>query len=248
MLAILVGVASAVIATGLTILAIYASVLASHFSLPTPALGHILSILLPISALFGTYFPGYLKKHFIARQQPAVLSTLSLLDTVLVTLASTLLQPNLLSCELEHRWRTMFQHHNANAIRGIQDALECCGLRTPLDQPWPFPDHHGAAACKTNFGRERSCEALWRGKEKQVLAIWIVVGALSLATKAMFVLLQRNRPGWFQDESARRREYPQGRVIEHTDEQVSSGRYLDQPSEETPLRSAETDVENEQTR
>ena len=62
------------------------------------------------------------------------------------------------------------------------------------------------------------------------------------------MLLQRNRPAWFQDESARHREYPQGRIIEHTDEQVSGGRYLDQPSEETPLRSAEADVENEQTR
>ncbi len=144
---------------GLTILSIYASVLTSRFSLPTPALGHILSILLPVFTLIGIYFPGFLNKHFIARQQPAVLSVLSLLDTVLVTLASTLLQPNLLSCELEHRWRTMFQHHDANAIRGIQDALECCGLRTPLDQPWPFPDHHGAMACRDNFQRERSCEA-----------------------------------------------------------------------------------------
>lgn len=64
------------------------------------------------------------------------------------------------------------------------------------------------------------------------------------------MLLQRNRPGWFQDESTRRPEYSQGRIIEHTDEQVSRGRYLDQPSEETPLRSAEAeaDVENEQTR
>lgn len=62
------------------------------------------------------------------------------------------------------------------------------------------------------------------------------------------MLLHSNRPGWFQDESDRRQDYSQGRIIGHADEHDSVGRYLDQPSEETPLRSAETDIENEQTR
>jgi hypothetical protein len=66
----------------------------------------------------------------------------------------------------------------------------------------------------------------------------------------MFVLLRRNRPAWFQDENggAGRRHYSQGRVIEQDDERVEGGRYLDQPSEETPLRSAEADLENEPSR
>jgi hypothetical protein len=123
-------------------------------------------------------------KNLLARHQTAGISIVSLLDAVLITLASTLLQPSLLTCQLERRWRTLFQRHNANAIRGIQDALDCCGLRTPLDQPWPFPDHHGATACRENFGRERSCEARWRGREVEVLAIWIVVGGLGLVIKA----------------------------------------------------------------
>lgn len=172
----------------LTVFSIYAIVLTRQFSLPTPILGHILSLLLPISTFVGLLFPGllrpgFLTKTLVVRQQPAVLSILSLFETLLVTLASTLLQANLLSCELEHRWRTLFQHHNVNAIRGIQDALECCGLRSPLDQPWPFPDHHGANACRENFGRERSCETLWREREVQVLAIWIAVGASGLIVK-----------------------------------------------------------------
>lgn len=61
----------------------------------------------------------------------------------------------------------------------------------------------------------------------------------------MFVLLQMNRPVWFQDASAGRRHYSQGRVIDRTDENIGSGRYLDQPSDETPLRSAEADVEHD---
>lgn len=54
-------------------------------------------------------------------------------------------------------------------------------------------------------------------------------------------MLQRNRPAWFRDESdgAGRRQYSQGRVIEQADDGVAGGRYLDQPDEETPLRSAE---------
>ncbi len=62
------------------------------------------------------------------------------------------------------------------------------------------------------------------------------------------MLLQRNRPELFQDESARHQDYSQGRIIGHADEHDRAGRYLDQPSEETPLRSAEADIENEQTR
>ena len=64
------------------------------------------------------------------------------------------------------------------------------------------------------------------------------------------MLLQRNRPAWFQDENdtAGRRHYSQGRVIEQADDRVGGGRYLDRPGEETPLRSAEADIENEPTR
>jgi hypothetical protein len=66
----------------------------------------------------------------------------------------------------------------------------------------------------------------------------------------MFVLLQRNRPAWFQNEidTAGRRHYSQGRVIEQDDEHVEGGRYLDQPTEEKPLSSAEADLENEPSR
>lgn len=252
MLSILAGALGGLVVIGLAILSIYAIVLTRQFSLPTPVLGHVLSILLPVSTSIGLLRPGFLSNNLLARQQPVILSILSLLDTLLVTLASTLLQPNLLSCELERRWRTLFQHHNVNAIRGIQDALECCGLRTPLDQPWPFPDHHGATACRDNFGRDRSCETLWTRREVLVLAVWIAVGASGLVVKAMFVLLQMNRPAWFQDESAGRRHYSQGRIIDHPDENgggrnVGSGRYLDQPTDETPLRSAEADAEYERT-
>lgn len=156
----------------------------SQFYLPTPAFGHVLSILLPLTTLLGLLFPPKrLARILIVRQQAAFLSVLGLLDAVLVTIASTLLQPNLLSCELERRWRTLFQQHDADAIRRLEDAMNCCGLRTVLDQPWPFPDSHGATACRDNFGRRRSCEAPWTRREVQVLSIWIVVGMLSLVIK-----------------------------------------------------------------
>jgi hypothetical protein len=60
------------------------------------------------------------------------------------------------------------------------------------------------------------------------------------------MLLRRNRPAWFQVEAARHRPYPRGRITEPTDEHVAgAGRYLDQPSEETPLRAPDANAENE---
>jgi hypothetical protein len=94
-----------------------------------------------------------------------------------------LLRSNSLTCELEQRWRTLFQNHDANTIRGIQDRLECCGLRSVLDQPWPFPDNHGATRCRDNFGRDRNCGPLWRAREVEILSIWVSVGVLGLVVK-----------------------------------------------------------------
>ncbi len=48
-----------------------------------------------------------------------------------------------------------------NVMGGIEDALESCNLRTPLDQSWALPDQ-GATASKENSGRQRSREAPWR--------------------------------------------------------------------------------------
>ena len=172
-----------------TALSIYASVKTSQLSLPSPLLGHGLSILLPILTsivVFHRFLPQVTSKtSFFSRQliRMLALTILGLLDAVLLTLGSTLLTPELQTCSLETRWRALFQAHNVNAIRGIQDALNCCGLRTTLDQPWPWPDNHGARYCRENYRRERSCEVGWRAREVQVLTIWIVVGVGGLVIK-----------------------------------------------------------------
>jgi hypothetical protein len=161
--------------------------LGQHTSSPVlsagPVLEQILSILLPILTLIGLAFPGFVIKPLITQKQPAILSALSFFDTILLTLGAVLLRSKSLTCELEQRWRTLFQNHDANTIRGIQDRLECCGLRSVLDQPWPFPDNHGATRCRDNFGRDRNCGPLWRAREVEVLSIWVSVAVLGLVVK-----------------------------------------------------------------
>ena len=69
----------------------------------------------------------------------------------------------------------MFTHKNAAGIRGIQDALECCGFRSLKDQAWPFKDkEHDVDACIKAYGRTKNCEGL-RGRERKVVLGWMVV-------------------------------------------------------------------------
>lgn len=108
-----------------------------------------------------------------------------MLDTVLVTLASGSLSAQTFNCAIERRWRSLFESKNEGAIRRIQDALDCCGLRTTVDQAWPFPGKEvPATACQDQTGRKRSCEGGWEGAEKGVLAGMIVVGVAIMMAKA----------------------------------------------------------------
>ena len=172
-------------------IAIYASVLSGRQSLPTPLLGHILSLALPILTVLGLLLPRIspsvivVKRPFVTRQQlqASLLGFLALLDSALVTLASTLLQPELQSCSLDRQWQLLFRSRNVHAIKAIQDTLNCCGFKTTLDRPWPWPDNRSSATCRDDFGRDRSCRAGWAGREVRILTIWIVVGVGGLIVK-----------------------------------------------------------------
>ncbi len=172
----------------LSLTTLYIAIRTVHLSLPIPPLAPLLSFVLPLL----TYLS--LHKHL---RPPAstnnlfsntLITLLSLLDVALITLSSTSLPTSSTTrCTLELRWRQLFQSKNALAIRRIQDALECCGLRTVRDNAWPFPDiDHGADACVVRFGRQRACLEPWAREERWMVGVMIAVGVLSLAAKVCF--------------------------------------------------------------
>ena len=111
---------------------------------------------------------------------------MAMIDTVLVTLASAQLPPEILTCTLQNQWRTMFSQKQSTKIRRIQDSLKCCGLNSPRDMAWPFPNKKTkAGACEDVLRSHVSCLGGWQKQEKTLLAFMIVIGGLSLASKVM---------------------------------------------------------------
>jgi hypothetical protein len=123
-------------------------------------------------------------RHRHARNFPAVLlpSTLTILGllvyiTVVATLSGTHVSPiGGLGCALREKWQSMFHEKNAGKIKRIQDAFDCCGLRSVRDMPFPFPGHGVTVdTCSQRFDRQVGCESAWRDKERTVAGLMIGV-------------------------------------------------------------------------
>jgi hypothetical protein len=112
--------------------------------------------------------------------------TLSILETVLATLAGTYILPvSGLQCGLDNRWQRMFKTKDQNAIRRIQDAFNCCGLHSVKDRAWPFPDDRkDANTCQAITRRTQSCFGLWRREEQGVAGMVLLVVIMVFAWKA----------------------------------------------------------------
>ena len=175
----------------LTALAIYAAIISRNLSLPTPVFPHILALVIPtltsVVLARPSLFYNVLPTRFLPRSTASFLIALS--DVVLLTIGADEIRPDTLSCALEQTWRYFFVTKNEHAIRAIQDALQCCGFRSPHDKAWPFPDrNHDVAACQDAFGRDRSCEGVWTDKARVALGIWVVIASCGLVIKVSRVL------------------------------------------------------------
>jgi hypothetical protein len=76
----------------------------------------------------------------------------------------------------------MYKDHD-KAIKGIQDALKCCGFRNPHDMPFPFPSKGVTTqVCQAQTGRTRGCAEEW-GKREEVAGglLTVVAGVLAVA-------------------------------------------------------------------
>lgn len=112
---------------------------------------------------------------------------LQLIITILVTSLASLIGPYIapvsgLTCGLDTRWQDLFRSKNEDAIRRVQDALKCCGLRSTVDRAWPFPksDKIFKDTCEILTGRTQSCFELWRGRERGIAGIVLAVLIVNL--------------------------------------------------------------------
>lgn len=114
--------------------------------------------------------------------------TLTLVPGVIATLAATYLASSDNNCNLEAAWQSYFRAKNANAIRTIQDSLQCCGLRSTHDRAWPFKDaNHGDDACVAQLGYPRSCLAPWRETERGVAGMVFAAAVLVWGIKVYVI-------------------------------------------------------------
>lgn len=177
----------------LTILAGYALYTSHIYNLPIPNTLSALTLALPpiaglvletSSALANSLHSTPRWKNAVRSTIPPVLlpGTLAIVallmyETVIATLAGTHIAPRTaLSCALEERWRAMFRAKDGESVARIQDAFQCCGLRSSRDMAFPFPGgRHGADACEVRYERTRGCFEAWEGQERVVAGIMMAV-------------------------------------------------------------------------
>lgn len=83
---------------------------------------------------------------------------------------------------MNNRWQGLWRDRNGEAIRLIQDTLNCCGLNSLVDRAYPISD---SKTCAKMFGRNQVCRGPWRsalrGSAGADLGIVIAVGVLQVS-------------------------------------------------------------------
>lgn len=99
-------------------------------------------------------------------------------ETVVATLAGVYVSPfGGMQCALKDRWAALRSAKDADSIRKIQDAFNCCGLMSTKDMAWPFPEkaHPDVNRCVVRFDRSRACIEPWRAEEQRVAIMLMIV-------------------------------------------------------------------------
>ncbi|KAK5136007.1 hypothetical protein LTR08_004261 [Meristemomyces frigidus] len=175
----------------LTALAAYALHSAHAYALPIPDIICALTVALPPLAGVALSATHTLDEGLSSRRRSngqqqssqlsgasmAIFFFFSIYEAVLATLAGVHVAPQTsLNCALRERWQTLFRAKHADMIQNIQDAFNCCGLSSPRDMAFPFPDaQHGSDACMVRFERSESCMQPWRGEERRAAVMLLIV-------------------------------------------------------------------------
>ncbi|KAL1884094.1 hypothetical protein Daus18300_000205 [Diaporthe australafricana] len=165
---------------------------------------------------------------------PAITQGLQgILAVIMATLYTTYIAPGVpRDCGLAKKWQRLFQVKDAQSVKAIQDAFECCGFRSVKDMAWPFLPTE--VTCAQRFDRQLPCEVPWTSAMQTSagveLGIVVVVAVLQIAS----LVFPQQFAGRFQESSWRR--FFGGRRPHSSDYGPSSSRPLitngDTPAEE----------------
>lgn len=113
---------------------------------------------------------------------------LVIIDTFVVTQAINNIPINTISCPLEGAWHGYYNNKDIDSIKTIQDALNCCGLKTLKEQAWPFAsDKTPANSCATMFKRDTPCFGPWSKKHQLSAGMFTAVAIVTLMSKVPHV-------------------------------------------------------------
>ncbi|KAL9595760.1 MAG: hypothetical protein Q9219_006258 [cf. Caloplaca sp. 3 TL-2023] len=177
-----------------------------QLSLPIPTATPAAALILPLltgigvrgaqSFLTGSEDALFKRQPLRPWALPVLYVVLVIYESVIATLAITQMLPSdALTCGLSQRWQSLWSTHNADAIKRIQDAHNCCGFRTTKDRSWPMRGNQGADTCRIMYGRERSCLSGWR-QDQQIYAGLLLLVAIGtfLVQGGVLVLYRGRRP------------------------------------------------------
>ncbi|KAH8778639.1 tetraspanin [Diaporthe sp. PMI_573] len=170
-------------------------------SLPLSPVLTFLTILLPLfAAANATALPYLLREKarsparlLVKLAHPAVAQGIQgILIVVLATLYTTYMVPGASrDCSLSTIWSRLFRAKDAQSVKAIQDAFECCGFRSVKDMAWPFPPVD--VACAQRFDRALPCWGPWTsalqrsaGVELGVVVIVAILQIVSLVFPQQF--------------------------------------------------------------
>ncbi|MCJ1270473.1 hypothetical protein MMC22_010370 [Lobaria immixta] len=175
-------------------------------SLPISKATAIATIILPILNGFGiqggqiyaarSRRSGRNNTGFLSRPTIIAFTVLAIYETVIATLAFThMVPPDDLTCLLDRKWSQLWSNKDEGAIKRIQDAHKCCGLKTIRDRAWPFPDkYRGTDECIKAFKRKKSCMGDWRQDEQIQAGLLLFVALMTFALKLLFLYLVTQKP------------------------------------------------------
>ncbi|OJD25709.1 hypothetical protein ACJ73_02924 [Blastomyces percursus] len=230
-----------------TVLSVYAWFRTSKYYLPLPIPLSGTTTFIPITTailipLFTNLATGGRKRRSgtallghidIGRFMVIVEQLLTIIPTALATFAISYFMPeDIVGCRLENQWQSYYSRKNANAIRSIQDRLQCCGFRSTRDRGWPFPGGSDQRDCASTFGYTRSCFAEWRSTQQEAATMIFTAAVLSLVMK---VILSSRQYGLsacyprlpYHDENAN------GTHVNSSQRRlITDARYHDEPDEE----------------
>ncbi|KAK6447767.1 hypothetical protein FP744_10004017 [Trichoderma asperellum] len=175
----------------------------AHLSLPVSSAVTILTVLLPVFSFLNSFiYPSLLhsarnSSNPLHRLSPTILQTLQgLFTTILATLLFEKVVPSeSVECLIDNQWLHLWRDRNGEAIRLIQDTLNCCGLNSLKDRAYPISD---PKACAGMFGRNQVCRGPWRS------ALRSSAGA-DFGVVVAVGLLQRS-VSWHRQQQVNRRE------------------------------------------